>query len=78
MKPFESNQTLIRVKRLSPNEGDASAFVIFSNAFAGAGSANTGADDEIIALNHLRELDDKKWLHMLARKNSMFRRSPIR
>src|SRR3954465_12401756 len=62
------------MERLGPNERDRSAFVVFSHAFADAGSANAGADDEIVALNHLRELDLKKWVHMLARKNSIFRR----
>src|SRR5438270_5196838 len=53
---------------LRTGQGQAAAFVVLPNCFTNARPPDPGADDKIIALNHVRIFDDRKSLSVLARE----------
>ena len=65
---FEQERTVIRRKRFGADQHDRALFVMLANAFANAGAADSGSNDEVIATNHFRVEIPKPWV--VTRENS--------
>jgi len=55
-KTLREDPALVGRKYFGTDEGDTPALIVTSNSFAGAGSANSTTDYEIVALNHFRKI----------------------
>ncbi len=53
-KALREHPALIGMVGFRADEGDAAPFVVFPDAFARAPAADAAADDEIVALNHVK------------------------
>src|SRR5438093_4223928 len=54
-KVFGQNPAFVRWKHFGTDQSHAAPLIMAAYSFAGAGPANAAANDEIVALNHMRK-----------------------
>ena len=65
---LREHPALVGMKSFAADECDGAFLVVLADAFADAAAADAAADDEIVALNHLRKSDDRECDNGMARE----------